>query len=512
MQEEWRRQRYSVKVWAEAILEEAHTLLKGLESGFNGLGQRCLTKIQYMLHCYEVGTTERSFDDITLGPQWGQAAMSHKWSTCPRDVLQLANTSLAKELPVPSGWDQPGYAPCQCFGQWIYVMAYRLHDVYAHDKVPKKLSVQGLVSVTPMLLAMQLDLAAKLRAGIDRTCLLFEPCYEDTEDNVWDKLNEAHAPSHQPMTQDMLNKTKMISDAVKDALLSVSTPGTPNASSPGGSKPSSRKGSMTAGAQPPSAAAKMQSAAALSGAIGALGVQVKRARNSVAAGMAGDAQKNNRTQSRKSLSAGKVGDRKKSMATGLGGGKSKFSAREVGTDDIILTNLIADGAVWSMKTGLHVNRSIRGMTRLPALRVRAATPRAAECVLHQRFPHSHGCLELPVHRVLQSPWPGKGVVSGGVVTGEILQVRLPFVWGDTSRSWHPVSLFDALPPQLSDEFPALAPSSEGREGRGGGSSSTEGKMHMPLVLSRPFCMHPAAVPCLVADCSSSSVTQEPDDT
>jgi len=100
--------------------------------------------------------------------------------------------------------------------------------------------------------------------------------------------------------------------------------------------------------------------------------------------------------------------------------KKQLAEREIGTNELILSNLLADGAVWSATYGLYVDRSLRGLTRLPSLRVRAATPRAAEHVLHQRFPKSHGCLELPVHRILQSPWPFRGMVNGSVEAEEMM--------------------------------------------------------------------------------------------
>jgi len=191
--------------------------------------------------------------------------------------------------------------------------------------------------------------------------------------------------------------------------------------------------------------------------------------------------------------------------------KSKFTQRELGADELILTNLLADGAVWSTKAGLFVDRSIRGLTRLPSLRVRAATPRAAECIIHHHFPHSHGCLELPVQRVLQSPWPVRGMVNGTVETEDILRVRLPFIWGDASRIWHPVTLFDALPPQLADGRAALSSLSESDGGRRGASSEVCGNVGggplAPLVVARPFGLHPAAVAGLLAD--RSSITWSP---
>lgn len=196
---------------------------------------------------------------------------------------------------------------------------------------------------------------------------------------------------------------------------------------------------------------------------------------------------------------------------------NKSVLREIGPDTLILTNVLADGAVWSVCSGLHVDRSVRGLTRLPPLKVRASTPRAAEFVIHQRFPKSHGCLELPVRRVLRSPWPVGGMVSSTIETQDMFTVRLPFVWADASQTWHPTALFDAPPPQFADECAGLVhlPESGGRRGSASGDaagagagqeksqSGAEGRLRQPLVVSRPFSLHPAAVAMLLADCSSS---------
>jgi len=193
--------------------------------------------------------------------------------------------------------------------------------------------------------------------------------------------------------------------------------------------------------------------------------------------------------------------------------KLKNMQKELGTDEVILTNLLTDGAVWSTTHGLHVDRMIRGMTRLPALRVRAATPRAAEYLLHQSFPKAHGCLELPVHRVMKVPWLVQGDVNSCIESEEILSIRLPFIWGNSAQKWHPVGLFDSLPAYPEDECLSLLPLPE--SGGGGGrilaedvghareQLSVEARLHAPLVVSRPFLSHPAAVSGLLGSCSST---------
>lgn len=221
---------------------------------------------------------------------------------------------------------------------------------------------------------------------------------------------------------------------------------------------------------------------------------------------------------RRTLTTGdSPGKHKKRVSTSFMPGKSKSVLREIGADELILSNLLVDGAVWSTERGLYVDRSICGLTRLPSLRVRAATPRAAEYVIHQLFPQSHGCLELPVRRVLKSPWPLRGAVSGCVEADEMLLVRLPFVWGDANQVWHPTALYDALPLQFSDESASLSPLPEsgggGRAGASGDATHTgasnerrqqgaEGRMRAPRAVSRPFSLHPAAAAGLVAGCSS----------
>jgi len=196
---------------------------------------------------------------------------------------------------------------------------------------------------------------------------------------------------------------------------------------------------------------------------------------------------------------------------------------EIGEESITLLNLFADGGVWSSRFGLYVDRSIRSLTRLPPLRVRIATPRAAEYALHQQFGQSHGCLELPVQRVLRSPWPIHGAVSGSLEAEEILQLRLPFVWGDTIQMWHPATLYDAVPPRFTDDAASLLflPESGGEKGgaeidtAGSGKSKQksiqnkqqsmwEGGLRPPMLVSRPFSHHPAAAPGLVASWSSTT--------
>merc|ERR1740121_617002 len=170
-----------------------------------------------------------------------------------------------------------------------------------------------------------------------------------------------------------------------------------------------------------------------------------------------------------------------SRASVLRVGKMKSAQKEIGMEELVVTGLLVDGAVWSTSHGLYVDRSIRGLTRLPPLRIRAATPRAAEFIMHQRFPQATGCLELPVHRILRTPWPVGGTVNSSqtVETTTLLSVRLPFVWGGPSQRWHPVGVFDAPPAwQLQGDCLCLSPPPEnscdvplaGSFNLGGGSS------------------------------------------
>merc|ERR1719409_1206082 len=133
------------------------------------------------------------------------------------------------------------------------------------------------------------------------------------------------------------------------------------------------------------------------------------------------------------------------MGVGMANRRQKPPSKEFGKEALVLTDLLCDGAVWSSVGGLYVDRSIQGPLRLPPIRVCAATARAAEYAVWTNFSLAHGCLELPIHRVLSSAQPELGSVQDCVDTEVLTTIRLPYTWAKPSSLWHPVVLFDAQP-------------------------------------------------------------------
>jgi len=509
-------------------------MLHGINVGFTPLGERLVLKLRHLLHCYDIGAPEISVGATSVGPQWGQPPLASFGDTCPENVKEAAKSKIALALPAPAGWDHPDYAPSQCFGHWLCSMAHRLHDVYAPRIVPTEMSVPGLARITPLLCAMQLELAARLRVGIERVCLLFEPVYGDKRGTKWDKLDEEVPPSFRvvspiptaegatPSFPSSWGRASMGPDSTMNSVAPSPLPSRPPSAdrrSKGDDRQARRKSTLQG---------QSQAADRLRAALSAHGFDSSAARQA-------------KTESRRgtlltgALETGGPLSRGSGGSSGSGGsrrsivsnrrtsvwkvGKPRSAQKEVGHDEIVLTNLLVDGAVWSTVSGLHVDRSIRGLTRLPPLRVRAATPRAAEFIVHQRFPNSHGCLELKVNRVLQSPWLMSGAVNSSVQVAEMLTVTLPFIWGNLTHKWHPVALFESLPPSPADPCLCLTPpqpESGGASGLGettgaAGSSewggkqpSVESRVRGPIWIARPFSLHPAAASGLLAGFAPSA--------
>jgi len=379
--------------------------------------------------------------------------------------VEAAESALARSSPPVAGWDMPGFQPSATFSHWLCSLAHRLHSVYAPSAPVEKLPVNGLLRLQALLSAMQLDLAAKLRVGVDCTCILLEPA--DTpaiNDERWEALVDESPPS--------FCTTSWSEQQQQKALLAASSQ-----SSEG--RPGKRQHRRTS-------------------------VIMEEDETS---GLGARLEKGSTPQGR---AKGKRGSVQKAQSGG-GGGRNKPQSKELGSEDIVLTGLVVDGGVWSSRFGLFVDRTITGLTRLPPLRARAATPRAAEIVLHQSFREAHGCLELPVHRILSCSWFTEGAVSGQLEDARLCTLRLPFFWGPSVRRWHPVALFDAAstaPPGFFSPSAAAAAEAEADASEQQDTSyrsdetdeeapqrrqTLKGRLRQRPQLLRPCALHPAAV-------------------
>jgi len=206
-------------------------------------------------------------------------------------------------------------------------------------------------------------------------------------------------------------------------------------------------------------------------------------------------------------------------------GRIKAAQKEIGASELVLTDLLIDGASWSPRQGLHIDQSISGFVQLPPLRVHAATPRAAEFLTHQKFPQAHGSLKLAVHRVLQSPWPvrgsGHGISHGTTETMELFSICLPCTWANPTQRGLLVSVYDALPPctpleSLCNTSPPKRGSDTGSppgsvaDGAADTGASTVEDPMSPSAPTRPFGFHPTAAVYLAGPSPATCATLEED--
>merc|ERR1719253_2566242 len=107
----------------------------------------------------------------------------------------------------------------------------------------------------------------------------------------------------------------------------------------------------------------------------------------------------------------------------------------MGTVEIVLHGVLAEGAIWCRGRGLMVDPGVRGLTRLPPLLVRAGTARVVEWYLARRFPQTSLYWSLPLLRVLaldapaQQAWPPPASVG---LTQRLCELPLP-VCGEPNR-------------------------------------------------------------------------------
>ncbi|CAE8633499.1 unnamed protein product, partial [Polarella glacialis] len=470
LQAEWRRQRHAVALWAASVLEEATMLRRGLSEGLDVLSPRLLLKLRHLLHCLQ---SRRA----VICPA---SVRNTSIKGCPLQVWEAAASAEARALPVPCGWDQPGFQKQQSFGHWLHATAVQLYQVYAPPVMPNRLRVSSLARVAPLFGAMRLELAGKLRVGVESICLIFEPTSilpgrgqddsesppdaEQIEQGTWDELDDELKPSYGPNTQVpvMLGMFSSVENFAGSAEESIGEAASPTA----GASPQSRRSSGLAFAASPQSRRSsgllgidrsktsdtLQSPAGSAAASPTAGTspQSRRSSGLIAASPTSGASPQPRRSS--AMGRSKTSDtlqspagsavrfrtaseavigvnalvRKKS-STAILGVRGKLSAIkqkkdtrpnqfEIGKDELILTGLLVDGAVWSATGGLYVDRAVPGLTRLPPMRVRAATPHVAEMLVHLAYPQAHGCLSLPVQRILGSSWPVQ--TAGGSLSGE----------------------------------------------------------------------------------------------
>ncbi|CAE7674800.1 unnamed protein product [Symbiodinium sp. CCMP2456] len=483
LQAEWRRQRQGIASWARGICHEAEDLVRGLREGLDTLSPELALKLRHLLHTAQVwamrAAPQEAAEISPPPPHLGD---------CPAEVWHVAKSPLALSSPVPDGWQPPDYLEEASFGAWLGRLAQRLHQVYLPRDVPKRLHVADLGQVAPMLLALRLDFAAQRRCLAEQTCLVFLPVGQDEDEapssprsdllkgekcvvedfTTWDELDVDKPPCFEPASE--LPSSLMAAMAplkhrgkddnlASEVLRPPSPPMTPQKSAPprmfGEETPPSAR---AAGATLKQSVRKIQILGALSG-------------------------KATRRQS--------VAVRKKAKDTK----ENKIFHKDLANSDLILTGLLADGAVWSSVSGLYIDGNVAGLTRLPPLRAVATTLRTAEQFTAQCFPQASGCINLTVYRVMSTSWPmpPQGSLKSAPPR-EVCALRLPFVTRSGFK-WQPLALLDALPPQpCRGHLRQWA--TEGSRDNEEVHGNIEDQLQEPLSLPRPFALHPEALPTL----------------
>ncbi|CAJ1367386.1 unnamed protein product [Effrenium voratum] len=432
LQAEWRRQRAAVAHWAWQIHGEARELLRGLEDGWDTMSQAAVMKLRHLLYCAELRAS-REPQDIKATDD----------SSCPPEVWLAAESAAAATLPVPHGWQQPNFREEETFGCWLAHLARQLHETYAPTAVPLRLRAADVAQVEPLLLSLRLALAARRNLAVEQTCLVFlpdgraetegseaqSPTPEAESVQFWDELDSERPPCFKPAC------------VLPAALVSGMAPLAAR-NAPSEAKSPSPEAAPAAASPEPQTSPSLEGAAASRSTL-TLSRSVRK------------------IQIMASLNKG----RRSSVKSGKKARESKegrFIHKELGTEDLILTGLLADS-------------NMAGVTRLPPMRA-AATLRAGEYLMAACFPQATGCMNLFVHRLLGE----EGVLP---CSTELCGIRLPF-WSKSWGRWQPVMLLDAPP------CPALPGHLRGSEGL-----AKESLEELPL-LARPFGLQPAALPAL----------------
>jgi len=460
LQAEWRRQRSCTARWAWDIHAEATALLRGLEG--DSSSPKMSLKLRHLLHSADLWAARAEPEDtVATCPVSGRFL-----ANCPIEVWHVAKSHAATTLPVPEGWQPPHFRDEATFGSWLSHLATQLYEVYALESVPRNLRISELAQLEPLLLSLRLCLAGQRNLQVEQTCLLFLPSAPSDEEapdspiatssrsehkavseehSTWDELDSERPPAFKPAStlpqQLVTAMTPLSADKAEVGE-------TPSASS---TEPAEPVRKSTIGATFAKSVRKVQMMASL---------------------------------------APKQPGRRSTVRPGTKKLKEKdpsFVSKEVSEEDLVLQGLLADGAVWSSAQGLHIDSNVAGVTRLPPLRVVAATLKAAEYILSQAFPQANGCMNLFVHRLFGSPWPLPSQSLVPPKSVELFAVRLPF-WSKPQNRWQPVMLLDDLGP-----FASRGHLRQWEEDNGDSDllrKSMEDHLEEPLSVARPFGLLP----------------------
>eukprot|EP00931_Biecheleriopsis_adriatica_P047780 TRINITY_DN27572_c0_g1_i1.p1 TRINITY_DN27572_c0_g1~~TRINITY_DN27572_c0_g1_i1.p1 ORF type:complete len:3015 (-),score=633.85 TRINITY_DN27572_c0_g1_i1:78-9122(-) len=523
LQAEWRRQRHSVAHWARSVLGEAKALLRGMIEGLDAFSPRLWLKLRHMLHCAEVWALRGQ-------PEGGETLPSPPscWVSSS-EVWEAAASPAAATLPVPHGWQMPGFREEGSLGMWLARTALQLHEVHAKATMPKVFHVAEHAQIEPILFALRLELAQKLRVPVENTCLTFEPTQlneravgESVDETTGEKPAE-QSPEKPPLPEKSLSEKPVALLLPGAGLESQRSLREERRGSAARLSMVSRLSSIShilSGEDEKAVtwdeldrerSPTYKATHRLNGLL-ALSQQIGEAPASSTGDTEGEGELPVRRKSQAArrsvmkvrsslnlLAGASLKQQRKSTVKGKAR-DTKIVQKEITSEDIVLVGLLAEGAVWSAMTGLHIDPEVPGITRLPALRVRASTPRVAEILLHQSFMQAHGCVNLPVHRVLGRPWPppsaGTGVLQE-TDSAEICTVTLPCTWAEPSLRWQPVALLDGLPPEPPDgHLGRWPPGDEMGAADDMDPLDLNDRLQMPLPVSRPFGLHPVVLPVL----------------
>eukprot|EP00928_Gymnodinium_smaydae_P011450 TRINITY_DN14225_c0_g4_i1.p1 TRINITY_DN14225_c0_g4~~TRINITY_DN14225_c0_g4_i1.p1 ORF type:complete len:2848 (-),score=616.28 TRINITY_DN14225_c0_g4_i1:183-8573(-) len=541
----WKQQKDSIMFWAAAVLVEVKEFLDYVLHGPQMLSERSALKLRHWLLRYGL-QAERGHRDS----QCWRSVATRNVQNSPDEVRKAIGGALARALPVPEGWNHPSFPPAVSFAEWLQFVAHLLHNVYASVEVPRILPAHGVFRLKSLLIVLKTEVAARLRLNVESIVLLVEPVESKHTAEIWDQLddNVPHAVvsvvgtgvATPVLSPSAVSKQRSPSVISTDQPYKEQPSPKESSSAPRRSRRLSfaQLGALPAGRNSVTQMTALQPRGSVTQVDG--GNLVRRG-----SGLGTDSSGRRGSGFQRGSVVGNFptkAARKKSVATGkFGPMRSKPQAKEYSTNEIILTGVQCDGAVWSGPQGLYVSPGIRGLTRLPPLRIRAATPRAAEYTLNKSFGHTHGLLELPLRRVLRSPWPHGGEVRGGVETLHLATLRLPVTWAD-KQDYRPVVLYDAL--GHGRESDGLEPSARGRvdaeqpnlaqstpsspsaaaagaaysvaEARSAGDApvitipaasagaAAAQRAWEPLTVARPYGLHPAVVPLLPSGLGGAS--------
>lgn len=442
LQAEWRRQRSCVARWAWDIHAEALALIRGLEG--ECMSPKMSLKLRHLLHSADLWAARAEPEDTISAPPVSTRLLPN----CPIEVFHVAKSHAAATFPVPDGWQPPHFRDEANFGSWLSHLAMQLYQVYVSDSVPRNLHISELAQLEPLLLSLRLCLAGQKNLQVEQTCLVFLPSApaEDAPESptstssrseykavsedfsTWDELDTERPPAFKAtckLSQQLAAAmAPLFAEKVEAPRISLAD----GAGSPGSAGSPSAASATTAGATSATGAG-----------------QPDGERKSMSATFTKSVRK---VAMMASLSA-KPG-RRSTVRPGTKKLKEKdptFVQKEISEEDLVLQGLLADGAVWSTQ-GLHIDSNVAGVTRLPPLRVVAATLKAAEYMYSQAFPQAVGCMNLFVHRLFGSPWPlpTEGLLPRSSV--EMWTVRLPF-WSKSQNRWQPVMLLDGMGPSAA---------------------------------------------------------------